>query len=227
MTEPRFAPLALDAAFLITLVTALLFVAGWGYAEQWFGYFDLGLIGLDIPTGYFAMYGYWTLAAHAWWLVLGAALTALVPGVRRWLPGRDGSGIWPRVWSSARSAVRIAAPVLLLSLALLLFWGAYALGRHAADRNFARDRDNEFCTFPYIRVVLKDATGLPKVFRGMNEALAEGRYRLLVQSGGVLALFRTNPPDAPIKPRRPSLVVPVGEVTLMELTPVPPGCGPR
>ncbi|AUB83304.1 hypothetical protein THSYN_21735 [Candidatus Thiodictyon syntrophicum] len=68
---------------------------------------------------------------------------------------------------------------------------------------------------------------LAKSLPGLPEALAAGQYRLLIQSGGVLALFRADPPDAPVKPQHPSLVVPVAEIAAMELTPVPPGCGPR
>jgi hypothetical protein len=74
---PRFAGIALDATLLVTtLATALLFVAGWGYAEQWLGSFDLGVIGLGIPSGYFALYGYWVATANLWWLVPFVALGA-------------------------------------------------------------------------------------------------------------------------------------------------------
>ena len=69
---------------------------------------------------------------------------------------------------------------------------------------------------------MKTFTSLPD----LDKALAEGQYRLLIQSAGVLVLIRPGAPDAKLEVRRPALVVPVSEVALMELTPVPPGCGP-
>ncbi len=223
-TAPRFAGIALDTGLLVTLATALLFVAGWGYAEQWLGSFDLGVIGLGIPSGYFAMYGYWVVTANLWWLVPGAVLAALLPFLRcwPWARRRLQARSWPRLSAETRTAARGAARVLLPGLILFSFWGAYALGRQTADHSFARHEGNGFCAFPSVRVV-PNAKSLP----GLPEALAAGQYRLLIQSGGVLALFRADRPDAPVKPRHPSLVVPVAEIAAMELTPVPPGCGPR
>jgi len=239
-TAPRPADIALDAALLITLGTALLFVAGWGYAERWFAHFDLGLVGLGIPPASFGIYGYWTLAAFTWWLVPAAALVAVA---LHWFGHRPrgGAGIYvgtdadgdgrSRLWSMAlrfaRQAVPVALPVLLLAAVLLLFWGAYALGRLAADQAFNRDQANGFCDRPYVRVVLTDPASLTAVLPGTAEALAQGRYRLLIQSGGLVALIRPWPPaEAPLKPRRPGLLVPVSEVRAMELVPVPAGCGP-
>ena len=65
----------LDITLLLALISALLVTAGWAYAETWYGQFDLGLMGLEVPPIYFAIYGFKTLKSDWWWLlplVLGA-----------------------------------------------------------------------------------------------------------------------------------------------------------
>ncbi|QQO54656.1 MAG: hypothetical protein N838_16260 [Thiohalocapsa sp. PB-PSB1] len=228
MTEPRRpAALLFDIAVLLALGTALLFTAGWGYAERWFAWFDLGIISLGIPPPYFAMYGYWTLAAHGWWLLLSVAMIIAVWQVLRHLPVA-----WNDRLVRLRQALLSAlGPVLLLALVLFLFWSVYGLGRLTADRNHARASADGFCVLPEVRLVLKDPpSSLSNVLPGTAKDLAEGRWRLLIRSGGVLALIRGQSVDAPDQLpdqlRRPALVVPMSQVALFELIPVPPGCGP-
>jgi hypothetical protein len=127
-------------------------------------------------------------------------------------------------------------PVLLLAATLLLFWAAYGLGGLAADRDQARARASGFCALPQVRVVLKEPpAGLATTLPGTLDALAAGRYRLLIQSGGLLALIRGQAGDVPDQtgsspPLRPPAPgpesVPVDQVALFELIPVNPGCGP-
>jgi hypothetical protein len=224
MSESRHFPIVLDAFLLITLVTALVFSAGWGYSERWFAHFDLGLVQLNIPVGNFAFYGYWVLEKHvSWLLLLAAILASLVAAARHWTTPDNRSGIWRHLPHWPREMLPMAATVILLALVLFLFWNAYSLGQRTADHDFAGAQANHFCAHPFVRVVLKDPSRLPTVVPRVAEALEKGHYRLLIQSGGVLALFRNNAPDQPFKPR---LLVPVGEIALMELSPVTPGCGP-
>ncbi len=227
MNEPRFAGFALDTALLVTLVTAWLFVAGWGYAEQWFGRFDLGVVGLGIPSGNFAMYGYWTLESQFRWLIPLAVAAAGAPLL--WSRLRPRLTARGRFWLpdvQTRAALRAGWRILVPLLVLALFWAAYALGRAAANRDYEDHAASRFCTFPFARVVLKENTAWPKALPGLREDLAAGdRFRVLIQSGGMLALFQLNPPEEP-RPRGQGLLVPVSEVSLIELDPIPPGCRP-
>ena len=226
MSEPRLAGFALDTALLVTLATALLFVAGWGYAEQWFGLFDLGVVGLGIPSGNFAIYGYWSLESRVWWLVGLAMVAAAAPLVSLVVRRRFRLAAPPWRWlgTETRAALgrgaRNLAPVLLFAL----FWGAYALGQQAARESFAAHQAKRFCAFPHVWVVPKENASWPKALDWLREPLAAGQYRLLIQSGGVLALFRVNPKGEERLPPLPGLVVPVGEISLFELDPVPQGC---
>ncbi len=66
-------PRAIDISALIALITALIYAAGWSYAYHWYDRFELGLIGLGIPSPYHLMYGFWVLESF-WWLGLLVAL---------------------------------------------------------------------------------------------------------------------------------------------------------
>lgn len=212
-TKPTAHTLAVDTGFLVTLATALLFVAGWAYAERWYWHFDLGLIGLDIPASHFSIYGYWTLRESLGWLfgltpILVLALTFAPAALAAARVDR-----WPPL-------ARFAPAFGLAALCLLLFWGAYALGGRSADRDFARIAARRFCDFPFVHLVLKGQTPLPQALDGLRGALADGHYRVLLQTGNLLALIQSNPGI-------PAVLVPISEVELMRITPTMPGCGLR
>jgi hypothetical protein len=116
----------LDLTLLLALISALLVTAGWAYAETWYGQFDLGLMGLEVPPVYFAIYGFKTLKSDWWWL-LPLTLAALFA----W---HLYAGRLPR-WSW------IALP----PAVLLLFWAAHGLGYAAARLDYSAHARSGFC----------------------------------------------------------------------------------
>jgi len=71
MTEPVIARPGglpwLGLTLLLALISALLVTAGWAYAETRYGQFDLGLVGIEVPPIYFAIYGFKTLKSNWCW----------------------------------------------------------------------------------------------------------------------------------------------------------------
>lgn len=234
MTERRPAPLrvslTIDSLVVITLTSTLLLVAGWGYAEQWFAQFDLGLVALGLPVGYFGFYGYQVLTSNSLWLLPVAGLTAMLGmATRRWLGvAGEASARSPALAAAARKAAALA-PLALPVLVLLAFFGAHALGQSTArwdyDR-FARP-DNGFCRFPYVHLVLEDgAPGADDApIRGNHPALeqdlADGQGRLLLQGTDLLVVILPLPGEPSWHNRRPTVVIPTSKVRLLELAPTP------
>lgn len=200
MTDARSRSPALDLTVLLGLGTALIYTAGWAYAYHWYGNFNLGIIGLDIPLEYFLMYGFWTARAH-WWLVLVYAV-----GVALWLFLRE--RLQPWLWR--------AAPVWVL----FLFWLAYALGGQAARTDYATHQRNGFACYPLARLGgLKSEDKRTATLHDLAEQLSERDYRLLLQTKGLLVLIKPKPQTAPVP-----VVVPLSSIDVLRVTPVNPGC---
>ena len=132
----------LDISLLLALVSALLVTAGWAYAETWYGQFDLGLMGREVPPLYFAIYGFKTLKSDWWWL-LPLALAALFA----WHRYADRLPRWS--WIALPPAV------------LLLFWAAHGLGGAAARSDYSAHARSGFCAYPFVRVALDPELKLP------------------------------------------------------------------
>ncbi len=191
-------PQLVDAALVTTLTAALIYVAGWSFAQHWFDHFNLGLIGLGIPLEYHLMYGLWVLW-DAWWL-LGTLAAA---GLAAW-----------RWWVPARRRLREGWPLALLP-AFLLFYG---LGARCADTEYATLREQDFASLPPVRVWLNGGNSSEPKMQAVITDLAAGGYRLLLKGGGDLYL---------IKPvmgsEQPVVQIPAGQVRAMRVIPVNPG----
>ncbi len=165
------APRTLEATAIITLITALIYAAGWSYAYHWYDRFDLGLIGLGIPFQYHFMYGFWVVQSF-WWLVLLVAVLLAAALV-----------FWRRVGPILVPAAPLWVP--------LAFVFVYLLGGATAGGDYRDHRDSGFARYPWVRVWTKsDPGGTPAKFHAVQQDLAAGKYRLLLQTAGSLYLMR-------------------------------------
>jgi len=195
--------LALDLALLFGLGAALLYAAGWAYAYRWYGRFDLGLNGLDLPAETVLMYGFWVLREH-WYLLL-----FVVAGSLGWSSANPGFRRW---------AIH-AAPVLLI----LAFVIVYAVASLSADKRFEAERDAGFSCLPKARVGLIDQDRRTPAIADLARELAErdsgDAYRLLLQTDSLLVLIKPKPQGPPVP-----VLVPLSSVDAVRLGSVVTGC---
>jgi hypothetical protein len=211
MSEPEQRLSLLDWATVATLTAALVYVAGWSYAYHWFGAFNLGVIGLDIPAEYHFMYGFWALRG-AWWLVL-----LYLAGLAAWAWWRrsGGSARPGEATGLLRSAVIPALPVVVL----LLFVGAYQIGASAADGAYRRHHEQGFAGYPPVRVWLKPgAVTAPSRLQRLEGQLRGAEYRLLLQTKSMIYLLKPAAHAA-----LPTVAVPLSEVAAWRVLPANPG----
>jgi hypothetical protein len=194
----------LDASLALGLITALVATAGWAYAQAWYAMVDLGLTWADIQPMTFAMYGFFTLQAHAWWL-----LPLLIGATIAWRLYAHRLPVWASRWFG------VALP----PATLALFWGAYTLGAAVGRADYRADAESGFCSYPYVRVALDSSASLPDSLKAVPEQAAGQQLRLLVQTPAFLVLIA---PEL----GSPPLLVPMGQVRMMRVIPVPAGCRP-
>jgi hypothetical protein len=190
---------ALDVTVLITLVTALIYAAGWSYAYHWYDRFDLGLIGLGIPFEYHIMYGFWVLEMF-WWLVL--ILAGLVAATITW---------WGRLGRSVKRAAPLWVPVAFVLI--------YLLAGAAARADYGLHRDGGFVHYPWVRVWLGPLADTdPEPLKKLHQDLAEARYRLLLQTGTSLYLIKPQSSG-----ESPIIQLPQSQVRALRRIPTNPG----
>ena len=178
--------LLLDIATTIGIVTALIYAAGYTYANHYFGHFSVGLLTLAIPKEYFFMYGFWVLKDW-WWALLLAYIVFVLCNI--------GYPIWisPRLsrWQTQHLLLLKHLQVLAALLAFVVAWWLAAL---SAEQYYDSQQERRFIDYPHIQVWLKTSpknTDLQKLY----DSLAEGSYRLLLQNQSKLFLFKP-PRDA-------------------------------
>jgi hypothetical protein len=191
------APRTLESAAVIILMTALIYAAGWSYAYHWYDRFDLGLIGLGIPSEYHFMYGFW-VARSFWWLVLLLAALLTVALL-----------FWGRVGPVLVSATPVWIP--------LAFVTVYLLGAAVAGDDYRDHKDSGLQRYPWVRVWTEPDRAATKL-QAVQQDLADGKYRLLLQTDQSLYL---------IKPKgageMPTLQVPQDRVRALRRIPTNPG----
>ncbi|WP_133510940.1 hypothetical protein [Candidatus Thiosymbion oneisti] len=196
-TNPRI----LDLGAAVTLITALIYTAGWSYAYHWYDRFELGLIGLGIPFQYHFMYGFWVLQSF-WWLIL-----AIV-----WMVGLT---YWARVDPILDLMAR-TAPLWGL-LAFVLF---YFMGEAAARADYRDHRESGFQHYPLVRVwATLDPGDAPAKLQTVQQDLTAGNYRLLLQTARSLYLIRPNQDGG----QMPTLQIPHDQIRALRRIPTNPG----
>jgi len=183
---------ALDLGVAVALASALVYTAGWAYAYRWFARFDLGIAGLGLPGETFLMYGFWTLRAH-WYLLLLYGL---------------GLALWFWHGAAVRLWILRTAPVWLLGA----FGIAYLAGAQQANSLFERHRDAGFGCFPTVRLGLAPQDGRSPEIEALAEDLAEREYRLLLQAPSLLVLIKPKSQGPPV-----TALVPLGRVEALRL----------
>nr|VFJ77955.1 MAG: hypothetical protein BECKFW1821C_GA0114237_11542 [Candidatus Kentron sp. FW] len=216
MTTPTQRTIEIGA--WITLGTVLLYAAGWSYAYHWFGYFNLGVIHLGLPTEYHLMYGSWIMRDYWWFFLMLFVFASFI-----WLL-RPGPMPWLRWW--------------ILPLLVMAFMLVYSLGEKSAGHDFDQHKEQGFDRYPWTRVWLTPDVKADPALANLAEDLAAGRYRLLVQSQTSLFLIKPVPkprdkanmtagelPQS--SPRIPTVQVSLGQIKAARHIPVNPGIGHR
>ncbi|WP_089724665.1 hypothetical protein [Candidatus Thiosymbion oneisti] len=194
-------PRILDITAAVTLITALVYTAGWSYAYHWYDRFELGLIGLGIPFEYHFMYGFWVLQTF-WWLiptlVVFLALT-----------------YWAQV-----------DPVLDLLARTALIWGLlafvlfYYMGKAAAGADYRDHRESGFQSYPWVRIwTISDQGQTSAEPQTAPQDLADGKYRLLLQTTQSLYLIRPRQDSGQL----PTLQIPHNQIRALRRIPTNPG----
>lgn len=196
-THPRI----LDLGAALTLITALIYTAGWSYAYHWYERFELGLIGLDIPFEYHFMYGFWVLQSF-WWLILAVA-------------GMVALTYWARVDPVLDLFAR-TMPVWVPLTFLLI----YQLGAGAVRLDYQAHREAGFDHYPLVRIwTTLDPDDAPARLRDLPQDLAADNYRLLLQTAHSLYLIRPDRDGGEI----PTLQLPRDRIRALRRIPTNPG----
>ncbi len=174
----------LDTATVMALATALVYVAGWTYALNYFANFGAGLLSLDIPREYFFLYGFWVFR-DSWWLVL---LYIGVVALSIWIKG---SSMLQGIGRGWRTALMALLPILFLGMVA----GVEQVGREFANAQYRTQADARFAGYPQARVWLKDEGIADERLKQAVNDLAASCYRLLIRDKEKLYLFHP-PPNA-------------------------------
>lgn len=194
------------SALIIALATAWLYLVGWSYTYQYFNYFGIPLMMVNIPREYYLVYALNVLKDMVWWIVSGILLLAAVLFAFRWLPPRF------RPW---RSGIGLAA-------VMGVFLLGPAAGSSVALDQVVRQRMADYPAFPRIQVWIKEVEGAGQGARPSVAGLAAGCYRLVLHNQDRLFLIR------PFREARavevPTLIVPWDDVAAVRILPDDTSC---
>ena len=140
----------LDTTLILALVTALVYTAGWFYAFYYFAGFNIGLLTLQIPKDYFFVYGFSALKDHVFLItfVYGlAVMFYLFPHVAQRL----------KFFKDRQKMLSLLVTILTPVLILLLFAGAYRLGKSTAMASYEEQRLNDYPAYPRVELRNKAA----------------------------------------------------------------------
>ena len=163
--------LAAAGAFVIGLIAAWLYLAGWTYAYHYFDRFGVPLRLADLPKEHYFVYGAAVARGRLGW-VFGFVAAGLGLGI-----------FWRRLPVARRRQRLLLAAVIVLGL----FWLGQTAGISAAHARYAEQRAADYGAYPRLQVWLKGESaqgGDPR------PDLASGCYRLLLHNQDRLLLFR-------------------------------------
>lgn len=204
--EPTLKSVVEASAFLITLGSVWLYLAGWTYAYHYFDRFRIPLLMVELPLEHYFVYGFIVIRQHVGWVVtiLLAALALVL--------------LWSRLPASIRQHKIVLAAVFIL----IGFWLGHATGVSAAHAQFQRQRTNDYDAYPRIQVWRTAEAANNPNNAPSAEDLAKGCHRLLLYNQDRLFLFRPfgGTPAADL----PSVILPWSEIASIRVLPDHTSC---
>lgn len=188
----------IDVGVITTIVIGLLYTAGWSYAYHYFSLFHLGLLGLDIKREYFFLYGFWVLKGN---LVSVLACLSFTIGLytflcylQRQVLGSAEQGSALELYADSKPSnsrfpkwLRAVIPFVAPAYLLLLFIVFYQLGTWTGRAHFDKQLQNDFPSYPRVKVWLTADKDDDAKQRGKE--WAGGCYRLLLRNKEHLYFF--------------------------------------
>jgi MFS family permease len=211
-SQPSLGELIGVATFLIGLVSAWLYVAGWTYAYHYFDRFGIPLLMVDIPKEMYFVYG-GTVVRQFSIIALAVGAVGLVLLI---LWRRFGDAKWR--WS----ATATTGVVTVLVLAALFWIGRYAAVA-VAHRQYVLQRESDYSGYPRVQVWLKQDSKPQNGSPNPSGDLTSGCYRLLLYNQNRLFLLRSfkGAPAADL----PILILPWDQIELTRVLPDYSSCG--
>lgn len=193
-----------DLTILIIVFVAWLYTMGWTYLRHYFLFFEIGLIGEDIPREFFLQFGWEALQDR-----LGLALFLYGLGGLFLFLWNQFSEKFTERFKGGRVLMWTGGSVLLL----LFFMTATELGKASARDRFEEQLDSRFGAYPSVQLELKSD---PKILANYDpQVLRSGDYRLLLQTKArvylILPPSKTQLKDNP-KMSIPTLSIPQTQI---------------
>jgi hypothetical protein len=199
--SPSLGEIAAAAAFVVGLVTAWLYLAGWTYAYHYFDRFGIPLLMIDIPKENYFVYGGIVLLQFPFWNFL--IVLVLLAGIALWRWLRLDAG-WLKV------------PLSLLAL-LAVFWLGHGAAALAASEQFVQQRDSDYSAYPRVQLWPKEGAKPPESSPWASADLTNGCYRLVLHNKDRLFLLR--PIAGAAAAELPILIASWDQVGLMRVLP--------
>lgn len=181
-------------ATLAALAGAFVYLIGWSYASNYFRYFGLSAIELNISLDFYIIYGLHSLINY-WPAIVFCIFLYSVPLFFLWKKNKD---------------ILFIASLFLFSTSYI---GAYALGVNAANNDLYKQKKESFGAFPNIRIWLKKDTS-ESIPKSISSNLKDAKYRLLFKNSEHIYLINTeNLGSIPVT------IIPVSAVELSRIIP--------
>lgn len=204
--------LIVEAGLLSAFLGALVFVAGWSYADRFFAELGLGLSATDgIESTSFSAFALWVFR-DGWmavlvFLVAAAFVLALALALRRTAADR-----------------RVEAALIVAVTAVLALIGAGYLGSQRAQWQVPLLLEENYHTFPRIVVVAKPDSALSAFLTARGDLGASSCLRKVFMDRANLYTYAGY---ESMRERRPSIyILPLSEVAVIEVVPNPGLCTP-
>jgi len=162
------------AAFVVGLISAWLYVAGWTYAYHYFDRFGIPLLMVEIPKEHYFVYGGIVVRQFPIWESVIVVITLAVIALWRWL---------------RLDAGRLKIPLSVLAL-LAVFWLGHQVAVVAAHEQYIEQREGDYSAFPRVQVWPKETSKSPNGSPRSSADLTNGCYHLLLHNQNRLFLLR-------------------------------------
>lgn len=189
----------LDIGIITTIVGAFLYISGWSYASNYFSSFNLGMLGIEIEREYLLLYGFWV--ARDYFLIVILCLFVIVllyiflQYIYRHSGAREAS--YNKIFIDTKAPKRILVgvikvgfyitiPTIIFSLFIISYW----LGDIAGQRSFEMQYEDDFPSYPRVKVWL--ARGKDDQSNQREQEWAKGCYRLLMRDKNNIYIFPTD-----------------------------------